>query len=136
MVLFSIECKSICFICRKRAFERNCIARNPTRLSNPRRSAIINVVAKSKSISANKKGSDIDDDEEVISPEVCVGPAKNETHSVRVFLYYQKTCLFFHHYILFRNRSIFAQEMTNCEIMLSSGMKMPWTLSIMSVCSI
>jgi hypothetical protein len=80
------------FNCRKRAFERNCIVRNPTRLSNHRRSAIINVVAKSKSISANKKGSDIDDDEEVISPEVCVGPAKNETHSVRVILYYQTTC--------------------------------------------
>ena len=84
MVLFWIECKSISFICRKRAFERNCIVRNPTRLSNHRRSAILEVVEKSQSISANKKRSDIDDDEEVISPEVCVGPAKNETHSVRV----------------------------------------------------
>jgi len=80
------------YICRKRAFERNCILRNPTRLSNHRRSAILKVVEKSQSISANKKRSDIDDDEEVISPEVCVCPAKNETHSVRVFLYYQKTC--------------------------------------------
>ncbi len=80
------------FICRKRAFERNCIVRNPTGLSNHCRSDIFKVVEKSQSISANKKRSDIDDDEEVISPEVCVGPAKNETHSVRVLLYSQKTC--------------------------------------------
>jgi hypothetical protein len=80
------------FNCRKRAFEQNCIVRNRTRLSNHRRSAILKEVEKSQSISINKKRCDIDDDEEVISPEVCVGPAKNETHSVRVILYYQNTC--------------------------------------------
>ncbi len=129
------------FLCRKRAFERNCIVRNPTRRSNRRHSAILKVAEKPQSISANKKRSDIDDDEEVISPDVCDGPAKNETRSVRVILYCQKTCfkidiLVFRDYVLFRNRSIFAQEMINYEIMLLSGMKMPWTLSIMSACSI
>ena len=79
------------FICRKRAFERNCIVRNPTRLSNHRRSDILKVAEKSQSISANKKKSD-NDDGEVILTEVCVGPAKNETHSVRILLYYQKKC--------------------------------------------
>ena len=72
-------------------FERNCIVRNPTRLSNHRRLAIFKVDEKSQSISANKKRPD-NDDGEVISPEVCVGPAKNETHSVRVLLYYLKKC--------------------------------------------
>ena len=55
---------------------------DPLRLSH-RGSTILKAVKNSIS-EVDKKITGNDDDGEVISPEVCVGPAKNETHSVRV----------------------------------------------------
>ena len=65
--------------CRKRIINQQFLG-NPARLSY-RGSNILNAVQKSQS---EDKRCNNDDDGEVISPEVCVGPANNETHSVRV----------------------------------------------------
>ncbi len=76
-------------ICRIRNVKQN-FSVNPTRISY-RASTILKVVEKSQSKILNKKTNDIDDDGEVISPEVCIGPAKNKTHSVRVLYNIEKS---------------------------------------------
>ncbi len=70
------------FICRRRNTKQHCLE-NPTRLGYCG-STILKAGENSQSKVINKKRTDIDDDGEAVSPEVCVGPAKNETHSVRV----------------------------------------------------
>jgi len=64
--------------CRKRSLYQHCLGKH-TRLSY-RGSNILNVVIKSLS---KDKRVDNGDEGEVISPEVYVGPANNETHPVR-----------------------------------------------------
>ncbi len=62
---------------------------NPTRISY-RALTILKVVEKSQSKIIYKTRNDIDDNGEVISLEVCIGPTKSETHSVRVLYNIEK----------------------------------------------